>query len=63
LTASPDSQTFSIGVASLVTQFEIIWNEMAAAGTISALVPVVLLLLARRYVVTALTFGVVREKG
>jgi multiple sugar transport system permease protein len=63
LTASPDSQTFSIGVASLVTQFEIIWNEMAAAGTISALVPVVLLLFARRYVVTALTFGVVREKG
>ncbi|MDR7544809.1 MAG: carbohydrate ABC transporter permease [Armatimonadota bacterium] len=63
LTASPTSQTFSIGVASLVTQFEIIWNEMAAAGTISALVPVILLLLARRYVVGALTFGVVREKG
>ncbi|MDR7484421.1 MAG: carbohydrate ABC transporter permease [Armatimonadota bacterium] len=63
LTASPSSQTFSIGVASLVTQFEIIWNDMAAAGTISALVPVVLLLLGRRYVITALTFGVIREKG
>ncbi|MDR7420040.1 MAG: carbohydrate ABC transporter permease [Armatimonadota bacterium] len=63
LTASPNSQTFSIGVASLVTQFEIIWNEMAAAGTISALVPVTLLLFARRYVISALTFGVVREKG
>ncbi len=63
MTASPSSQTFSIGVASLVTQFEIIWNEMAAAGTISALVPVVLLLLGRRHVITALTFGVVREKG
>lgn len=63
LTASPQSQTFSIGVASLVTQFEIIWNEMAAAGTISALVPIVLLLVARRYVVTALTFGAVREKA
>jgi ABC-type glycerol-3-phosphate transport system permease component len=63
LTASSRSQTFSIGVASLVTQFEIIWNEMAAGGTISALVPVVLLLFARRYVITALTFGVIREKG
>ncbi len=63
LTASPQSQTFSIGVASLVTQFEIIWNEMAAAGVISALVPVTLLLLARRYVVMALTFGAVREKA
>jgi multiple sugar transport system permease protein len=63
LTATPHSQTFPIGVASLVTQFEIIWNEMAAAGTIAAAVPILLLLLARRYVVTALTFGAVREKA
>ncbi len=57
------SQTFPIGVASLVTQFEIIWNDMAAAGTIAALVPILLLLFARRYVITALTFGAVREKA
>ncbi len=65
LTATPRSQTFPIGVASLVTQFEIIWNEMAAAGTIAAVVPIVLLLFARRYVITALTFGAVavREKA
>ena len=63
LTATPRSQTFPIGVASLVTQFEIIWNEMAAVGTIAAAVPILLLLLARRYVVTALTFGAVREKA
>ncbi len=63
LTATPRSQTFPIGVASLVTQFEIIWNEMAAAGTIAAAVPILLLLFARRYVITALTFGAVREKA
>lgn len=63
LSATPRSQTFPIGVASLVTQFEIIWNEMAAVGAIAAAVPVLLLLLARRYVLTALTFGVVREKA
>lgn len=63
LTATPQSQTFPIGVASLVTQFEIIWNEMAAAGTIAAAVPILLLLFTRRYVITALTFGVVREKA
>jgi multiple sugar transport system permease protein len=62
LSATPRSQTFPIGVASLVTQFEIIWNEMAAVGAIAAAVPVALLLLARRYVLTALTFGVIREK-
>lgn len=63
LTATPRSQTFPIGVASLVTQFQIIWNEMAAVGTIAAAVPILLLLFARRYVLTALTFGAVREKA
>ncbi len=63
LTATPRSQTFPIGVASLVTQFEIIWNEMAAVGAIAAAVPILLLLFARRYVLTALTFGAVREKA
>ena len=63
LTATPRSQTFSIAVWSFVTEFEIIWNQMAAVGVISALVPVGLLLLARRYVVSALTFGAVREKA
>ncbi len=63
LTATPRSQTFSIGVWSFVTEFEIIWNQMAATGVISALVPVGLLLLARRYVISALTFGAVREKS
>lgn len=63
LSATPRSQTFPIGVASLVTQFEIIWNEMAAAGTIAAVVPILLLLFARRYVLVALTFGAVREKA
>ena len=63
LTATPRSQTFPIGVASLVTQFEIIWNEMAAVGSMAAAVPILLLLFARRYVITALTFGAVREKA
>jgi ABC-type glycerol-3-phosphate transport system permease component len=63
LTATPRAQTFSIAVWSFVTEFEIIWNQMAAVGVISALVPVGLLLLARRYVISALTFGAVREKA
>ena len=63
LSATPRSQTFPIGVASLVTQFEIIWNEMAAVGAIASAVPILLLLFARRYVLTALTFGAVREKA
>jgi ABC-type glycerol-3-phosphate transport system permease component len=63
LTATPRSQTFSIGVWSYVTEFEIVWNQMAAMGVVSALVPVGLLMIARRYVISALTFGAVREKA
>lgn len=62
LTATPQAQTFPVGVQGLVTQFEVIWNDMAAAGTIAMVVPLTLMVLARRYLITGLTFGVIREK-
>jgi multiple sugar transport system permease protein len=62
LTATPQSMTFPVGVQGLVTQFEIIWNDMAAGGVIAILIPLIMMLLARRYVLTGLTFGVIREK-
>jgi multiple sugar transport system permease protein len=62
LTATPQSMTFPVGVQGLVTQFEIIWNDMAAGGVIAILIPLVLMLFARRYVIAGLTFGVIREK-
>jgi multiple sugar transport system permease protein len=60
LTASPQAQTFPVGVQGLVTQFQIIWNDMAAAGAIAIAVPLGLMVLARRYVLAGLTFGVIR---
>jgi multiple sugar transport system permease protein len=62
LTATPQSMTFPVGVQGLVTQFEIIWNDMAAGGVIAILIPLILMLFARRYVIAGLTFGVIREK-
>ncbi len=62
LTATPQAMTFPVGVQGLVTQFDIIWNDMAAAGAIAIAVPLVLMIVARRYVITGLTFGVIREK-
>jgi multiple sugar transport system permease protein len=62
LTSTPNAQTFPVGVQGLVTQFEVIWNDMAAAGAIAMLLPLTLMLLARRYVIAGLTFGVIREK-
>lgn len=62
LTSTRSAQTFPVGVQGLVTQFEIIWNEMAAAGVIAISVPLVLMFVARRHVLAGLTFGVIREK-
>ena len=62
LTATPNAQTFPVGVQGLVTQFEIIWNDMAASGVIAMTVPLILMVLARKYMVAGLTFGVIREK-
>jgi multiple sugar transport system permease protein len=62
LTATPQSQTFPVGVQGLVTQFEIIWNDMAAAGVIAMTIPLVLMVIGRKYMVAGLTFGVIREK-
>ncbi|MFL5689981.1 MAG: carbohydrate ABC transporter permease [Chloroflexota bacterium] len=62
LTATPQSQTFPVGVAGLVTQFEIIWNQMAAAAVIAIVIPVVVMFAARRHVATGLTFGAIRDK-
>ena len=62
LTATPQSMTFPVGVQGLVTQFEIIWNDMAAGGVIAILIPLSLMLVARRHVMSGLTFGVIRDK-
>jgi multiple sugar transport system permease protein len=62
LTATPNSQTFPVGVQGLVTQFEIIWNDMAASGVIAMSLPLVLMVIGRRYIVAGLTFGVIRDK-
>ena len=62
LTATPNAQTFPVGVQGLVTQFEIIWNDMAASGVIAMALPLLLMVVARKYVVAGLTFGVIREK-
>jgi multiple sugar transport system permease protein len=62
LTATPQAMTFPVGVQGLVTQFEIIWNDMAAAGVIAIVIPLALMLVARRHVMAGLTFGVIREK-
>lgn len=60
LTATPASTTATVGMAGLVTQHEILWEIMAAEGTIF-LIPVALgLFFAQRYLITGLTAGAVK---
>jgi multiple sugar transport system permease protein len=61
LTATEQAMTFPVGVQGLVTQFEIIWNDMAAGGVIAIAIPLVLMVAARKYVMNGLTFGVIRD--
>jgi multiple sugar transport system permease protein len=63
LTATPRSQPLTIGVWSLVSQFEVKWDEMAAMGILVALVPIAALIGVRKYLMSVLTFGIVREKS
>jgi multiple sugar transport system permease protein len=62
LTATPRAMTFPVGVQGLVTQFQIIWNDMAAGGVIAIALPLTLMVVARRHVIAGLTFGVIRDK-
>ena len=62
LTATPQAMTFPVGVQGLVTQFQIIWNDMAAGAVIAIVIPLALLIVARRHVMAGLTFGVIRDK-
>jgi multiple sugar transport system permease protein len=60
LTTTSRAITLPVGIASLVSQFELLWGEMAAAGTV-AIIPILIFALAvQRYLVRGLTLGAVK---
>jgi len=59
-TATIRSQTLPIAAWNLVSQFKIDWQAMAAVGVITSLIPTLLFLAARRYILRGLTFGMVK---
>jgi multiple sugar transport system permease protein len=62
LTATIQGMTFPVAVQGLVTQYAIVWNDMAAGGVIAIMFPLLLMVLARRHVLAGLTFGVIRDR-
>jgi multiple sugar transport system permease protein len=60
LTTSPDMFVISVGVANMVGEYRVQWNELMAASVIATLPAVVLFSLFSRHLVTAITAGAVK---
>jgi multiple sugar transport system permease protein len=54
------SNTLPIGIASLITQLEVDWSQICAAGSVASLPIVVLAFIVQKHIVRGLTFGAVK---
>jgi multiple sugar transport system permease protein len=60
LTTTSASITLPVGIAGYVSQFEVLWGQMSAVGTV-AIIPILIFTLAvQRYLVRGLTLGAVQ---
>jgi multiple sugar transport system permease protein len=60
MTSTPDAQTVTVGVSTLIETIQIQWGPMAAAGVVGALPIVIFALLVQRHFVRGLTLGAVK---
>jgi multiple sugar transport system permease protein len=60
MTSTPDAQTVTVGVSTLIGKIQIQWGPMAAAGVVGALPIVTFALLVQRHFVRGLTLGAVK---
>jgi len=60
LTQTRVSATLPIGVASRVTQYEILWGQMSAAGVITITPVLIFAFLVQKYLVRGMSFGAVK---
>lgn len=60
LTTTSATQTLPVGIAGLVSQYELLWGEMAAAGTVAIIPILIFAMLVQRYLVQGMTMGAVK---
>ena len=60
MTSTPDAQTVTVGVSTLIGKIQIQWGPMAAAGVVGALPIITFALLVQRHFVRGLTLGAVK---
>jgi multiple sugar transport system permease protein len=61
LTATPNGQTITVGIARFVQEYSVRYGDMTAAATIATIPLIVLAVFAHRYIVTGLTGGAIKE--
>jgi multiple sugar transport system permease protein len=60
LTTTSATITLPVGISGFVSQFEVLWGQMSAVGTV-AIIPILIFTLAvQRYLVRGLTLGAVK---
>jgi multiple sugar transport system permease protein len=59
-TSTPNSQTITVGVSTLIGKIQIEWGPMAAAGVIGAVPIIVFALVVQRHFVRGLTLGAIK---
>ncbi len=60
LTQTPSSSTLPILVSSQVTQYQILWGQMGAAGTITMVPVLIFAFSVQRYLVRGMSFGAIK---
>ena len=60
LTRTPAAQTMPVGIASLITQFQVLWGEMMAVAAVYLLPVLVVTLLTQRGLVRGLMTGAMK---
>lgn len=59
-TDTPQSQTLPIGIASMITQLQVDWGQICAAGTVMSLPIVILAFIVQKHIVRGLSLGAVK---
>lgn len=60
LTSTPDAQTITVGIATFIQPYQVLYGEMTAAAAIASLPIILLAIVAHRYIVAGLTSGAIK---
>lgn len=60
LTSTPSAQTITVGIATFIQEYQVLYGDMSASAAVATIPLIVLASVAHRYIVTGLTGGAVK---